>query len=127
VTTEVYLAYQAALKDQNAFDFDDLLVKPVELFRREAGLLDRYRIRFQFVLVDEYQDTNHAQDALIELLAREHGNLMVVGDDDQSIYGWRGADVANILEFDRRWPGASLVRLEQNYRSTRRSWTRPTP
>jgi DNA helicase II / ATP-dependent DNA helicase PcrA len=118
VTTEVYLASQAALKDQNAFDFDDLLVKPVELFRREAGLLDRYRIRFQFILVDEYQDTNHAQDALIELLAREHGNLMVVGDDDQSIYGWRGADVANILEFDRRWPGASLVRLEQNYRST---------
>jgi DNA helicase II / ATP-dependent DNA helicase PcrA len=118
VTTEVYLGYQAALKDQNAFDFDDLLVKPVELFRREAGLLDRYRVRFQFVLVDEYQDTNHAQDALIELLARDHGNLMVVGDDDQSIYGWRGADVANILEFDRRWPGASLVRLEQNYRST---------
>jgi DNA helicase II / ATP-dependent DNA helicase PcrA len=118
VTTEVYLGYQATLKDQNAFDFDDLLVKPVELFRQEAALLDRYRARFHFVLVDEYQDTNHAQDALIELLARDHGNLMVVGDDDQSIYGWRGADVANILEFDRRWPGASLIRLEQNYRST---------
>jgi DNA helicase II / ATP-dependent DNA helicase PcrA len=118
VAAEIYRAYQAALKEQNAFDFDDLLVKPVELFRREAGLLDRYRARFQFVLVDEYQDTNHAQDALIELLARDHGNLMVVGDDDQSIYGWRGADVSNILEFDRRWPGARLIRLEQNYRST---------
>jgi DNA helicase II / ATP-dependent DNA helicase PcrA len=118
VVTHVYGAYQAALAEQNAFDFDDLLVKPVEMFRREAGLLERYRARFQFVLIDEYQDTNHAQDVLIEMLARDHGNLMVVGDDDQSIYGWRGADVANILEFDRRWPGASLVRLEQNYRST---------
>jgi DNA helicase II / ATP-dependent DNA helicase PcrA len=115
----IYPAYQASLKDQNAFDFDDLLVKPVELLRSAPDLLDRYRERFQFVLVDEYQDTNHAQDAWVELLAREHGNLMVVGDDDQSIYGWRGADVSNILEFDRRFPGTRLVRLEQNYRSTR--------
>jgi DNA helicase II / ATP-dependent DNA helicase PcrA len=120
VVAGIYAAYQAALKDQNAFDFDDLLVKPVELLGASAALLDRYRRRFQFVLVDEYQDTNHAQDALIELLAREHGNLMVVGDDDQSIYGWRGADVTNILEFDHRYPGARLVRLERNYRSTRR-------
>jgi DNA helicase II / ATP-dependent DNA helicase PcrA len=116
---QVYAAYQASLKEQNAFDFDDLLVKPVELFRSQPALLDHYRSRFQFVLVDEYQDTNHAQDVWVELLAREHRNLMVVGDDDQSIYGWRGADVRNILEFDHRFPGTRLVRLEQNYRSSR--------
>jgi DNA helicase II / ATP-dependent DNA helicase PcrA len=120
VVAQVYPAYQAALKDQNAFDFDDLLVKPVELLRDLPDLLDRYRARFQFILVDEYQDTNHAQDVLVELLAREHSNLMVVGDDDQSIYGWRGADVTNILGFDHRFPGARLIRLERNYRSTRR-------
>jgi DNA helicase II / ATP-dependent DNA helicase PcrA len=118
--TDIYRGYQNALKDQNAFDFDDLLVKPVELFRATPAILDRYRARFQFILVDEYQDTNHAQDVLVELLAREHGNLMVVGDDDQSIYGWRGADVSNILEFDQRYDGVRLVRLERNYRSTRR-------
>jgi DNA helicase II / ATP-dependent DNA helicase PcrA len=120
VVARLYPDYQRALKDQNAFDFDDLLVKPVELLRSEPGVLDRYRARFQFVLVDEYQDTNHAQDTLVDMLAREHGNIMVVGDDDQSIYGWRGADVANILEFDQRFPGARLVRLERNYRSSRR-------
>jgi DNA helicase II / ATP-dependent DNA helicase PcrA len=120
VVAQVYPAYQAGLKDQNAFDFDDLLVKPVELLRDVPALLEQYRNRFQFILVDEYQDTNHAQDAWIEMLAREHGNLMVVGDDDQSIYGWRGADVSNILEFDTRFPGTRLIRLEQNYRSTRR-------
>jgi DNA helicase II / ATP-dependent DNA helicase PcrA len=120
IVATVYPAYQAALADQNAFDFDDLLVKPVELLRRTAPLLEQYRRRFQFVLVDEYQDTNHAQDVLVELLAREHENLMVVGDDDQSIYGWRGADVGNILEFDRRFPGTRLIRLERNYRSTQR-------
>jgi DNA helicase II / ATP-dependent DNA helicase PcrA len=117
---QVYAAYQVALKEQNAFDFDDLLVKPVELFRSHGELLVRYRTRFQFVLVDEYQDTNHAQDVWVEMLASAHGNLMVVGDDDQSIYGWRGADVSNILEFDQRFPGTRLIRLEQNYRSSRR-------
>ncbi len=117
---KVYTPYQASLREQNAFDFDDLLVKPVELLRAHDQLLASYRRRFQFVLVDEYQDTNHAQDAFVELLAREHGNLMVVGDDDQSIYGWRGADVSNILEFDHRFPGTRLIRLEQNYRSSRR-------
>ncbi len=139
----VYPAYQASLMDQNAFDFDDLLVKPVELFRDNLGLLDRYRDRFQFILVDEYQDTNKAQDVFVDLIAREPGhplssaedrggppepagaqargpNLMVVGDDDQSIYGWRGADVSNILEFEARYPGTRLIRLEQNYRSTER-------
>ena len=127
VVAQVFPAYQAALKDQNAFDFDDLLVKPVALFRTHPGLLARYRDRFQFVLVDEYQDTNQAQYVMIELLARDPddsdgpgANLMVVGDDDQSIYGWRGADVSNILDFETNFPGARMIRLEQNYRSTQR-------
>ncbi|MEJ2541430.1 MAG: UvrD-helicase domain-containing protein [Gemmatimonadota bacterium] len=114
----VYPAYQEALRDQNAFDFDDLLVKPVRLFENHPGVLDQYRNRFAFLLVDEYQDTNQAQFRFHELLARDHGNLMVVGDDDQSIYGWRGADIRNILDFEATFPGARVVRLEQNYRST---------
>ena len=120
VVAAVYPEYQAALKEQNAFDFDDLLVKPVELFLTHEPLLERYRARFQFVLVDEYQDTNHAQYRFIELLARVHGNIMAVGDDDQSIYGWRGADIRNILDFENDFPDARIVRLEQNYRSTGR-------
>ena len=118
VVADVYVQYQAALKDQNAFDFDDLLVKPVELFQNIPGILQMYRERFKFVLVDEYQDTNHAQYKFLELLAREHGNLMVVGDDDQSIYGWRGADIRNILDFEKDFPATRTIRLEQNYRST---------
>ncbi len=114
----VYPAYQAALKEQNGFDFDDLLVKPVELFETHPDVVARYRGRFAFVLVDEYQDTNHAQFRFLELLAKEHANLMVVGDDDQSIYKFRGADIRNILEFETAFPGARTVRLEQNYRST---------
>ncbi len=114
----VYPAYQAALKEQNAFDFDDLLVKPVELLQNHTEVGDQYRNRFAFVLVDEYQDTNHAQFRFLQLVAEGHGNLMVVGDDDQSIYGWRGADLRNILDFESTWPGATVVRLEQNYRST---------
>ncbi|HUF11749.1 MAG TPA: UvrD-helicase domain-containing protein [Longimicrobiales bacterium] len=120
VVADVYPEYQKTLKDQNAFDFDDLLVKPVELFEASERLLDSYRQRFQFVLVDEYQDTNHVQYRLVEMLSREHGNLMVVGDDDQSIYRWRGADIRNILEFEQDFPEARVVRLEQNYRSTSR-------
>jgi len=114
----VYPVYQSSLRSQNAFDFDDLLVKPVELFQDHDGLLGRYRDRFSFILVDEYQDTNHAQFRFLELLARDHRNLMVVGDDDQSIYGWRGADIRNILDFEQTFSGARLVRLERNYRST---------
>ena len=114
----VYPAYQEALRRQDAMDFDDLLVEPVRLFEADAELLRRYRERFVFILVDEYQDTNRAQFRLLELLARSHGNLMVVGDDDQSIYGWRGADIRNILDFEQSFPGAKVVRLEQNYRST---------
>ena len=115
---KVYPAYQQSLRAQNAFDFDDLLVKPVELFESNTELLAVYRSRFHFLLVDEYQDTNRAQFRFVELLASEHRNLMVVGDDDQSIYGWRGADIRNILDFETAFSGAHTVRLEQNYRST---------
>ncbi len=118
MVADVYPAYQARLRDGNAFDFDDLLVKPVELFEEYSNALERYRARFTFLLVDEYQDTNRAQYRFLELLAREHGNLCVVGDDDQSIYGWRGADIRNILEFERDFPAARTIRLQRNYRST---------
>jgi len=116
----VYPEYQKALEHQNAFDFDDLLAKPVELLEGSPELLDRYRERFAFVLVDEYQDTNRAQFRFVELIASGHENLMVVGDDDQSIYGWRGADIRNILDFEGSFPRARTVRLERNYRSTQR-------
>ncbi|HEX2094695.1 MAG TPA: UvrD-helicase domain-containing protein [Longimicrobiaceae bacterium] len=116
---QVYERYQRALRDANAFDFDDLLVKPVELLRAFPDVLGHYRDRFQFVLVDEYQDTNRAQYVFLRLLAEEHGNLFVVGDDDQSIYGWRGADIRNILDFEKDFPDAKTIRLEQNYRSSR--------
>ncbi|UCC73098.1 MAG: UvrD-helicase domain-containing protein [Gemmatimonadota bacterium] len=119
MVADVYPAYQARLRAGNAFDFDDLLVKPVELFESFPEVLERFQRRFQFILVDEYQDTNHAQYRFLELLAREHGNLCVVGDDDQSIYGWRGADIRNILEFERDFPAARTIRLQRNYRSTR--------
>ena len=115
---DAYPVYQRLLKDANAFDFDDLLVKPVELFRTVPHVLAHYRERFQFVLVDEYQDTNRAQYEFLRLLAEEHANLFVVGDDDQSIYGWRGADIRNILDFEKDFPAARVVRLEENYRST---------
>jgi len=118
VVADTYPLYQKALRDANAFDFDDLLVKPVELFRMNERVLQRYRERFQIILVDEYQDTNRAQYVFLRLLAEEHQNLFVVGDDDQSIYGWRGADIRNILDFEKDFPGARTVRLEQNYRST---------
>ena len=114
---QVFSAYQRALQAQNAFDFDDLLMKPVELLQSHRDLLEHYRGRFSFILVDEYQDTNRAQFRFVELLARAHGNLMVVGDPDQSIYAWRGADVRNILDFETAFPSARVVPLEINYRS----------
>ncbi|HSK19225.1 MAG TPA: UvrD-helicase domain-containing protein [Longimicrobiales bacterium] len=122
IVAEVYPAYEAALREQNAFDFDDLLVKPVELLREQEEIRLAYRARFSFVLVDEYQDTNHAQYVFLQLLTagEDAGNLMVVGDDDQSIYGWRGADIRNILDFEKDFPDARIIRLEQNYRSTGR-------
>jgi DNA helicase-2/ATP-dependent DNA helicase PcrA len=114
----VYPVYQEALRNHEAFDFDDLLMKPVELLEGHPEVLEEYRRRFAFILVDEYQDTNRAQFRFLELLAADSSNLMVVGDDDQSIYGWRGADIRNILGFEASFPEARVVRLEQNYRST---------
>jgi DNA helicase II / ATP-dependent DNA helicase PcrA len=118
VVAQVYPLYQQALRDANAFDFDDLLVKPVQLFREHPHVRRRYAERFGFLLVDEYQDTNRAQYVFLRLLAEDHRNLFVVGDDDQSIYGWRGADVRNILDFEKDFPDTKIVKLEQNYRST---------
>ncbi len=113
----IYEVLEPALRQANAVTFDDLLVLPVRIFQQEPALLEQYRRRFQHVLVDEYQDTNRAQYTLITQLAGSDGNVMVVGDDDQSIYGWRGADIRNILDFERDFPGARIVRLEENYRS----------
>lgn len=113
----VYRRYQAQLRACNAVDFDDLLMLPVRLFREHPDLLESYRSRWRYLMVDEYQDTNHAQYEMVKLLAGERCNLCVVGDPDQSIYSWRGADMGNILSFERDFPGAKVVRLEQNYRS----------
>jgi DNA helicase II / ATP-dependent DNA helicase PcrA len=115
---KVYKQLEPALRAANAVSFDDLLVLPVEIFRKDEAALARYRDRFQFILVDEYQDTNRAQFQFIKLLGSAHGNVVVVGDDDQSIYGWRGADIRNILDFEKEFASAKLVRLEENYRST---------
>jgi len=112
-----YREYQAALKKNNALDFDDLLMKTVELFRAEPDVLRNYQERWQYIMVDEYQDTNTAQFELIRLLAGSRHNLCVVGDDDQSIYKFRGANIRNILDFEHYYPEAKVVKLEQNYRS----------
>ncbi|MHA7889047.1 ATP-dependent helicase [Roseicyclus sp.] len=115
---ELYAQYQQRLKDLNAADFGDLLLHMVTIFQAHDDLLDQYRRWFRYILVDEYQDTNVAQYLWLRLLAGGHNNICVVGDDDQSIYGWRGAEVGNILRFEKDFPGAHVVRLEQNYRST---------
>lgn len=115
---KIYERYQARLAQMDAMDFGDLIVNALKLLEGEGETARRYRNRFRFVMVDEYQDTNHAQYRIVHAVAAGHGNLCVVGDDDQSIYGWRGADRRNILEFERDWPGAHVVRLEQNYRSS---------
>jgi len=111
-------AYERALREAGAVDFDDLLARPLQLFRRHPDVLRKYQERFQEILVDEYQDTNPAQDELVALLSRAHGRVFAVGDDDQGIYGWRGAQVENILNFERRFAGAQVFRLEENYRSS---------
>jgi DNA helicase II / ATP-dependent DNA helicase PcrA len=114
----VFKSLGEALRLANAVDFDDLLVLPVRMLQRHPERLARYRDQFKYILVDEYQDTNRAQYELIKLLGGQHGNVCVVGDDDQSIYGWRGADIRNILDFNKDFAGAAVVRLEENYRST---------
>src|SRR5262245_10668282 len=114
----VYPLYQRALRDNAAVDFDDLLMLTVQLFRRHPDILERYQHRWRYVMVDEYQDTNMAQYHMLHLLAAQHRNLCVVGDDDQSVYRFRGANVRNILNFERDYPDAKVIKLEQNYRST---------
>ena len=116
---EVYREYQAALRRNNALDFDDLIVKTVELFQNCGDVLENYQERFRYIMVDEYQDTNTAQFKFISLLASKYENLCVVGDDDQSIYKFRGANIGNILGFEHVFPDAKVIRLEQNYRSTK--------
>ena len=118
-TAQVYTAYEKELKKNNAVDFDDLIVKTVDLFKKEPEILLRFQERFRYISVDEYQDTNTAQFELIRLLAGKYKNICVVGDDDQSIYKFRGANISNILNFEKYFPGAKVIRLEQNYRSTK--------
>ena len=114
----VYAEYQRQLKSSNALDFDDLIMKTVELFQANSDILDEYQERFRYIMVDEYQDTNTAQFKLVSLLAAKYRNLCVVGDDDQSIYKFRGANIQNILGFEKTFPDATVIKLEQNYRST---------
>ncbi|MBR6009627.1 MAG: UvrD-helicase domain-containing protein, partial [Clostridia bacterium] len=115
---KVYAEYENTLKSNNALDFDDLLVKTLELLASHPPVLESYQNKFRYIMVDEYQDTNVAQYQLVRLLAGERKNLCVVGDDDQSIYSWRGADIRNILSFEQDFPGCTVIKLEENYRST---------
>ena len=115
---DVMVEYEKKMRTMNALDFDDLLLKTLELFADHPPVLQQYKDRFRYVLVDEYQDTNKAQYEMIRLLTEESRNLCVVGDDDQSIYGWRGADIRNILDFEKDYPDTVVIKLEQNYRST---------
>ena len=116
---KIYEQYQERLLQANALDFDDLLLEPVRLLKQDDALRDLYNRRFEFVMIDEYQDTNRSQYELMRLLTQARHNVCVVGDEDQSIYGWRGADIRNILDFERDYPNAAVIRLEQNYRSTK--------
>ncbi|MEO0124315.1 MAG: UvrD-helicase domain-containing protein, partial [candidate division WOR-3 bacterium] len=115
----IYKIYNQRLRENNALDFDDLILKAVELFETHPEVLERYQEKFKYIMVDEYQDTNHAQYVFTKLLASKYRNLCVVGDDDQSIYSWRGAEIKNILDFERDYPETRIVKLEQNYRSTK--------
>ncbi len=118
VIAEVYALYQKKLKQNNALDFDDIVFSTVRVLSENPDILENYRERFHYIMVDEYQDTSNAQYMLISLLAGEDGNICVVGDDDQSIYKFRGANIQNILNFEKEWPDARVIKLEQNYRST---------
>ncbi len=119
IVAKVYQKYQEKLMQNQALDFDDLLMYLVKLFRENEKILSYYQNKFRYILVDEYQDTNYAQYVIVFLLAQAHRRITVVGDDDQAIYSWRGADIRNILEFEKDFPGAKVIRLEQNYRSTK--------
>ncbi|MBV4428573.1 DNA helicase PcrA [Clostridium tyrobutyricum] len=114
---DVYMLYQKKLKNNNALDFDDLIYKTVQLFKENSDVLEFYQRKFQYIMIDEYQDTNKSQYELVELLAKSHKNICVVGDDDQCIYEWRGADIRNILDFEKDYPNTKVIKLEQNYRS----------
>ena len=116
---DIYVEYQKRLVEYNAMDFDDLLLKPIELFINKKNILQKYKSKFEYILVDEFQDTNKAQYELLKLLVPKNGNLAVVGDDAQSIYSWRGANLANMLDFSKDFPKYKLFKLEQNYRSTK--------
>src|SRR5205085_1148044 len=115
----VYSRYQELLNQNNALDFDDLLLRTAQAFRDHPVVLKELQERYQYLLIDEYQDTNHAQYVLAHALALRRRNICVVGDPDQSIYAWRGADIQNILDFEKDYPDAAIVKLEQNYRSTK--------
>src|SRR3954469_25915018 len=117
--SEVFKDYQKRLRKNNALDFDDLIMMTIQLFQLVPEVLEYYQRKFQYIHVDEYQDTNRAQYMLVKLLASRFRNLCVVGDSDQSIYRWRGADIANILSFEKDYPNAQVILLEQNYRSTK--------
>jgi DNA helicase-2/ATP-dependent DNA helicase PcrA len=118
MAAKVYPLYQKKLRENNGVDFDDLLMLTVRLFQEQSGVLSYYQQKFRYIMVDEYQDTNHAQYLLVNLLAEQHQNICVVGDDDQSIYKFRGADIRNMVDFERDYPAAKVIKLEQNYRST---------
>lgn len=120
ILRHIYRLYNEKLSEYNALDFDDLIMRVVELFKKDADILEYYQNRFKYVLVDEYQDTNRAQYVLTKMLAEKHRNLCVVGDDDQSIYSWRGAEIRNILDFEKDFPDTTVIKLQQNYRSTKR-------
>lgn len=119
ILSEIYTSYQIALKRNNAVDFDDLIMLCVELFKKKPEILAKYQEIFKYILVDEYQDTNHSQYVWVNLLAQKHRNLFVIGDDYQAIYAWRQADIRNILDFEKDYPEAKVIMLEQNYRSTK--------
>ena len=118
IMDNIYKEYEEALQKNNAFDFDDLILKPLEVFQKDERVLEKYRAKFKYVLVDEFQDTSSTQYKLVKLLALEHRNLTIVGDDAQSIYSWRHADYRIFLNFEKDWPGAKVVILNENYRST---------
>ena len=118
IISRIYGLYQERMKEANALDFDDILCRTVDLFEQFPEVLEKYQRRYKYIMVDEYQDTNHVQFRLVSMLSAGHGNLCVVGDDDQSIYKFRGANIENILGFEKQFNGAKVIRLEQNYRST---------